>query len=228
MKLATIYQAINMINNKSYIGQTVQNFDLYKNGHIENALEKNSQKYFHRAIRKYGKENFEWKILFQDYCHPNKLDELEIFFIAYYDTFKGPGYNMTIGGAFGDTLSKHPNKKEIFKKISKSRAKTMKKINPETGLNKYQEYGTKISQTKKKNGKNKESKYYNAKKYILIDANGKKYKAFGNIRKLIDKLNLSGKILFKNLNEKILKKNYKKFTSSAKCMNTIGWRLVNI
>lgn len=98
--MGTIYQAINLINNKSYIGKTTSNFEKYKQNHVKAALN-GVNKYFYKAIRKHGKENFKWKILFQDYCHPNKLNSLEIFFIAYYNTFSKNGYNLTLGGDDG-------------------------------------------------------------------------------------------------------------------------------
>jgi len=86
LKIGYIYQAINKINNKSYIGKTI-NFKSRKKGHMHTAKKnkKLKNKPLYCAIRKYGSRNFKWKILFQDYCHPNKLNKLEIFFIAYYN-----------------------------------------------------------------------------------------------------------------------------------------------
>lgn len=48
------------------------------------------------AIKKYGKNNFEKKILF--YCETEKeLNKMEIFFIKKYETYL-KGYNLTLGG----------------------------------------------------------------------------------------------------------------------------------
>lgn len=93
-----IYQAKNKINGKKYIGQTIRSFVQRKYEHI--AASKNGCKnYFHSAIRKYGKENFEWTILEENVLNKKRLDEIEIFYIGYFDTLAPNGYNLTIGGS---------------------------------------------------------------------------------------------------------------------------------
>jgi group I intron endonuclease len=90
-----IYKATNEINGMVYIGQTTQQFIKRKNDHLINA-KNGSNFYFHKAIRKYGKDNFEWEILHQT----NKEDYLNIlekFYILYYRT-KCKLYNLTDGG----------------------------------------------------------------------------------------------------------------------------------
>lgn len=140
----TIYQAINIINGKSYIGQTTQDFESYKQYHIDAAL-KGNNKQFYIAIRKYGPENFVWRILYQKKCTREHLCYAEKFFIAYYETYVKNGYNLSAGGEFGDTMSNHPNKKEIFRK----RSEKMNKIDPITGLTIYDKIGKKVSKIKK-------------------------------------------------------------------------------
>lgn len=49
----------NMINNKIYIGQTMRTLIARKNDHILQA-KKYKKTYFHKALIKYGAENFEW------------------------------------------------------------------------------------------------------------------------------------------------------------------------
>ena len=90
----------NKKNNRSYIGQSI---DIEKRikVHFWAAYKENLPSYnyhIYQAIRKYGKENFEWKILetLETYDR-QKLDELEQFYIKKYDTFKH-GYNMNEGG----------------------------------------------------------------------------------------------------------------------------------
>lgn len=100
-----IYKAINKINDKSYIGQTIRGIEIRKSEHLNDTFNKKSQSYFHKAIRKYGKENFEWEIL----CECKDIDELnkmEKHYIKEYNTFidSGGGYNMTTGGD-GHTIS---------------------------------------------------------------------------------------------------------------------------
>lgn len=94
-----IYKATNKINDKAYIGQTIKSLEIRKSQHISRALRERSDFYFYRAIRKYGVENFSWKII--DRCDNIKfLDDMEIFYIGYYNTFVD-GYNLTFGGKNG-------------------------------------------------------------------------------------------------------------------------------
>lgn len=94
-----IYLVTNKVNGKQYIGQTVKDLGKRKSSHISRALYENDSVYFHRAIRKYGPENFDWEIL--DQCDDVEfLNKLEIFYIGYYNTFY-TGYNLTFGGNNG-------------------------------------------------------------------------------------------------------------------------------
>lgn len=90
-----IYKHTNKINNKSYIGQTVQKPE---ERWREGKGYKDSPKFWN-AIQKYGWENFTHEIL---ETGPNAIwaDEREIYWIAYYDTFNNDekGYNLTPGG----------------------------------------------------------------------------------------------------------------------------------
>lgn len=64
----------------------------------EKASDYNSQ--FHQAIRKYGLENFDYEVIAQlspDEYSKKMLDELETYFIKYYNSYQN-GYNATAGG----------------------------------------------------------------------------------------------------------------------------------
>lgn len=105
-----VYRIINKINGKSYIGKTVRDLNVRISQHLWYV--KNDSKYhIHCAIRKYGFENFDVETI----CTTDNelfLNEIEKFFIAYYNTFK-KGYNMTIGGegTSGLTLSEDHKKR---------------------------------------------------------------------------------------------------------------------
>lgn len=94
-----IYKIMNQINGKAYIGQSICIKDRWTQ-HKNDAKNKNSQCYdrpLYRAIRKYGIENFEFSVL--EECPPEELNEKEIYWIKYYDTFNAErGYNLTPGG----------------------------------------------------------------------------------------------------------------------------------
>lgn len=99
-----IYKFTNKINGKVYIGQSVnlkQRYAGHKSASFnEKAADYNTQ--FHQAARKYGWENFDYEILvevseeeYQKNC--KILDDLEKYFIEYYNSYKN-GYNATAGG----------------------------------------------------------------------------------------------------------------------------------
>ena len=93
-----IYFCKNLINNKGYVGQTSTSLKERKRTHIKDALAEKDDVIFHKAIRKYGEENFSWEVL--EECDNNLLNEREIFWIKEKNTFfqTGFGYNMTLGG----------------------------------------------------------------------------------------------------------------------------------
>ena len=111
-----IYKVVNKINGKCYIGQTIKSLKYRKSCHLWEVNRNNTNVYFHNAIRKYGKDNFEWKILCK--CETkDELDEMEFHYIKQYNSFKPNGYNLTLGGNKG-TYGWIPSK-ETRRKISK-------------------------------------------------------------------------------------------------------------
>lgn len=77
---------------KKYIGQTIQE-EIRKQRHLTDS--KRLYCKFYNAVRKYGWDNFIYGII--DECNIEHLDEKEIYFIDFYDTYRN-GYNMTLGG----------------------------------------------------------------------------------------------------------------------------------
>ena len=92
-----IYEAINKINGKKYIGQTKNDLIIRQRQHFSDSS-KNDNLHFHNAIRKYGRENFEWHIIDHS-SNEEELDLKEIFWIEFLKTYDEKfGYNMTFGG----------------------------------------------------------------------------------------------------------------------------------
>lgn len=89
--------ATNRVNDKEYVGQTVGGLAKRKREHVWCALNKTHNMCFHKAIRKYGSENFDWEILHNDISNIDDLNKLEIYYIGLYNTYNN-GYNSTIGG----------------------------------------------------------------------------------------------------------------------------------
>lgn len=107
--MASIYLIENIVNGKKYIGFTTFSPEHRFKEHIRLAINKNHNTPLHRAIRKYGPDNFKVFILEEhddvDYC----LTVLEPKYIKQYNSYgKKTGYNCTLGGegTFGFKLSK--------------------------------------------------------------------------------------------------------------------------
>lgn len=105
-----IYKITNKVNGKSYIGQTRYTLEFRWKQH----LHKKDNVYFHNAIHKYGKDNFQLEIL--EECDVELLDSREMYYINKYNTFK-EGYNLTIGGDGNRRLildNKYDEIKELY------------------------------------------------------------------------------------------------------------------
>ena len=89
-KVRGIYKVTNKINGKVYIGQSV---DIGRRWRQHMTAEDDI--YFHKAIQKYGVDNFIWEVI--EKCKKSELDERESYWIEYYDSFN-KGYNCTKGG----------------------------------------------------------------------------------------------------------------------------------
>lgn len=97
--LGIIYIITNTINNKIYIGQTIQTLDARWQEHCRKSCSKNEANMaIKKAIFKYGKENFIIKEI--EKCDISTLDEKEIYYINLYNSYN-EGYNLTKGGKNG-------------------------------------------------------------------------------------------------------------------------------
>lgn len=93
-----VYLITNLINQKQYIGITNNYIKRWAN-HISKQP-KNREQVIHRAINKYGKENFKFEILFEN-LSVEEASEKEIQLIKEYKTKVPYGYNVADGGFYG-------------------------------------------------------------------------------------------------------------------------------
>lgn len=114
--MAYIYKIVNKINNKIYIGQTRYSILHRWNQHLYSSFSKENRKEYnfllHKAIRKYGKENFLIEAI--EEIEEEYLNEREKYWIKHYQSCilnNGYGYNMTFGGEGSIKIDKD----EVFK-----------------------------------------------------------------------------------------------------------------
>ena len=98
-----VYVIINLINNKSYVGKSKDPITRW-NSHKNIARKNGSRRAYiiHRAIKKYGLDNFEFVIL-EKFDTNEKANEAERFWIQYLQTKNPNGYNIQDGGEGGKT-----------------------------------------------------------------------------------------------------------------------------
>ena len=110
-----IYTITNQVNGKQYVGQTI---DTKRRWNQHQYDTKNGSDYtIHRAMRKYGIDKFSIEII-EECGSLEQLNEAEIRWIGKLNTFRGEGYNMTIGGEGIMLGRKHSE--ESKRKISKA------------------------------------------------------------------------------------------------------------
>lgn len=107
-----IYLLRNKVNNKCYVGQTVGSISTRLQQHLSG---NGSCRAIRSAIAKYGKDNFESKVLKYNLTH-QELDYWEIFYINHFNALTPNGYNLETGGHKGKTHSI-----ETRQKISKAK-----------------------------------------------------------------------------------------------------------
>lgn len=122
-----IYCYTNIVNGKKYVGQTYREKDRIRQ-HKKMSY-RNAKQYFHKAIRKYGWENFNYSVL----CRKNYLNEsdlhfdldlMEILSIFKLDTTNHLiGYNIGFGGAGSNGNKGKKLSEETRKKISEAQKK---------------------------------------------------------------------------------------------------------
>ena len=95
-----IYIIKNFVNNKIYIGQTITGSQNRFTQHLNEAFAKNRKEYNYylsRAIRKYGKEAFDFAILAEN-VPKEDLNLIEEHYIDLYNsTNPDVGYNVSTG-----------------------------------------------------------------------------------------------------------------------------------
>lgn len=96
-----IYKITNKVNNKCYIGQSV-NIERRWHEHKTRANKEWTGNHEHysilsRAIRKYGIQNFEIELI--EECPAQELDKKEIYYISYFNSQVPFGYNLSAGGS---------------------------------------------------------------------------------------------------------------------------------
>lgn len=160
-----IYLIRSKITGKMYIGQTCRSFNTRWRQHCNESFNENSKSYnhhFHKAIRLYGIDNWDYKILKIFSCSSKELlkkqlNISEVEYITLYNTFKN-GYNSTLGGE--GTIGKDPWNKGK-KGVQQCTEETRKKMSASRSGEKNGMYGRHRTEEEKENLRKRWSKPVN-------------------------------------------------------------------
>ena len=139
-----IYMYENKINGKIYIGQAMN----FNKRHRDHCKTSNNSIYIDRALKKYGKDNFNVYILIENLDSQEEMNIYEKLFIEQYDSLaiNGKGYNITEGGYSHPWKNKNEEEIKIIKqKISEK----SKERQPMLGKHHSEESKEKISKALK-------------------------------------------------------------------------------
>lgn len=134
----TVYKIINCVNNKMYIGSSI---NVYKrwNQHKIDAKKKNYPLY--NAMNKYGIDNFKFEIIREDFETVKQMQQFEKEMIIFYNTLIPNGYNQTL---YTENALQDPTiKQQIIEQKSQKCAKVDLYENIIEKYSSYQEAGRK-------------------------------------------------------------------------------------
>jgi len=180
-----IYKVTNLKNHKVYIGKTTQELKKRKWNHYDIAYNQDSQTNFHRALRLYDKNVFEWETLLE-VDNLDTLNKMEVRFIKKYDSFKN-GYNMTEGGDGGFTYKKGT---ELYERIKHKLGK-WENGNPGSSPIAITKRLQTFKNTTWRSGKEHGNHGHSHNKGILM---GERNPMFGKVPKNARKVEINGKI----------------------------------
>lgn len=191
-----VYKITNKINGKFYIGQTTQNLVIRWKKHIHGKTKCTA---ISNAIQKYGKENFEIKVLAQ--C--NSIEEMnhrESYYIKLFNTLAPNGYNLRSGG--NNSLHSESTKIKLSKCHSGDKAfwfGKKGKNNPNFGLKRSEENKKRISNTlkgRKQTEEHRQKATNKRKKSIICNETGYIYPSIKDAAKSFDVIpRVIGKVL---------------------------------
>jgi len=128
-----VYKISNEVNDKIYVGKTIQEPEYYWNEH-KNKCKRGVEKVLYNSMRKYGINKFNF-IIIEKLKHFSKkilndlLLKLEVYYIDELDTQVPNGYNVTSGG-LGTADFEREFSEEHLKKLSDWAKQRTGELNP--------------------------------------------------------------------------------------------------
>ena len=102
-----VYKITNTVNGKAYIGISIHE---PTNGRIKEHLAGRGNRYLANVVKKYGKDAFTYDIL-EANVFDELLPDLEVAYIAKFNTVRPHGFNLTYGGEICKKVSEETRQK---------------------------------------------------------------------------------------------------------------------
>ncbi len=122
--MGIIYLAQNKINGRRYVGQSISTLEKRKKSH-ELSARYGSPTRFAKAIRRYGIDGFDWKVVFEDVADAD-LNEFEEDAIRIYQSQHPNGYNLLSGGGQNGRHSEESKQRMSLSQTGKTRSEEFK------------------------------------------------------------------------------------------------------
>ena len=126
MSAGKIYMVSCKETSQKYVGLTTATLNQRWTEHKSSAKTAGRNTKLSNAIRKYGADSFEISLL-ENVFDESKLPEREIYWIAFFDTFRN-GYNLTSGGEVGKVWSEESRKKVSVANLGMKRDQEFKRL----------------------------------------------------------------------------------------------------
>lgn len=172
-----IYQILNNINKKIYIGKTGGSFKRRLSSHKSESKRSRSSQPIHKAMRKYGFDNFSFIVVEDGILDVDTLNEREKYYIDLFNSNdRLIGYNITNGGdggpiMFGKNNSQFGKKRKDL--TDRNKANSGKTFEELYGTSKAQELKSVISKTSSGRIVSEETKKKNSVVASLLWAEGR-------------------------------------------------------
>lgn len=109
-RVCGVYSITNLINNKKYIGQSVDIYTRWCNHKSALKHNRHDNEHLQNAWNTYGAQNFIFEVL--EICSVDEIDDAESRYIELFDTMNAErGYNHETGGHTNKVLSEQSRKK---------------------------------------------------------------------------------------------------------------------